>query len=323
MAALIFAALPGAAQQPLTQIGQLQRLTPQEAKRGYPVRLRGVVTYFRYSSDDLFLQDGTGALYVSPPRESSLVPGQLVEVEGISGATGFSLQVREAKIRVVGTAELPRPRNVSAVDLASGAMDRWRVETQGVVRSAALYDSGLMLDIADGPVRFKAFVPPVNAVPEKLLDATVRVRGTSGGIYNSKAQFMGVQLLIPNLAGIEVIETAQQDVFSLFTRPIQTVIQAGQRGVFTRCVRVKGVVTLQRPGRLLYISDGGVALLVRTRQLTPVRVGAVVDVAAYPDVGATRRCCQMRCSSKMARRRRRARLRSQRRRRWAAATTRN
>lgn len=141
-----------------------------------------------------------------------------------------------------------------------------------------------MLDVADPPVRFKAFVPAVNVIPQNLLDATVRVRGTSGGTYNSKAQFAGVQLLIPDLTGVEVIETGQQDVFSLPTRPIRNVIRAGQSGVFQRRVRVQGVVTLQRPGRLLYISDGKEGLLVRSRQATPVRVGASVDVAGYPDV---------------------------------------
>lgn len=290
LAAFVLAAVPagaadrGASRGPLTRIAQLRELTREDAKQGYPVHLRGVVTYYRYSSDDLFIQDGTGALYISPPKEPALVPGQLIEVEGIAREAGLSFQVAEVKLRVVGAAPLPRPRIVSAVELSTGAMDRWRVQTEGVVRAAVLYDGGLMLDVADPPVRFKAFVPAVNVIPQNLLDATVRVRGTSGGTYNSKAQFAGVQLLIPDLTGVEVIETGQQDVFSLPTRPIRNVIRAGQSGVFQRRVRVQGVVTLQRPGRLLYISDGKEGLLVRSRQATPVRVGASVDVAGYPDV---------------------------------------
>src|SRR5260221_83143 len=55
----------------LTRVDEVRRLTREQAQRAYPVRLRGVVTYFSVlPSDvggidaDLFVQDATGGMWV-------------------------------------------------------------------------------------------------------------------------------------------------------------------------------------------------------------------------------------------------------------------
>src|ERR1700728_3167256 len=62
---------------------QIRRLTPEQAALHYPVKLRGVVTFFDQSLFSRFLQDDTAGIYIGdntnlPP----LVSGQLLEIKG-------------------------------------------------------------------------------------------------------------------------------------------------------------------------------------------------------------------------------------------------
>jgi hypothetical protein len=47
----------------LTTAKQVRELTTDEANRGYPVRLRAVVTYVDFDSPDFFAQDATAGIF--------------------------------------------------------------------------------------------------------------------------------------------------------------------------------------------------------------------------------------------------------------------
>jgi hypothetical protein len=70
----------------LTKIAQIRALSIEEAGRGYPVRLRAVVTYhnsYRYC----FAQDETGPIYVMRQFErapGALTAGDVVDFEGVT-----------------------------------------------------------------------------------------------------------------------------------------------------------------------------------------------------------------------------------------------
>ncbi len=251
----------------LTRIDQVHRLTLDQAKQGYPVRLRGVVTYYNLASGDLFLQDATGAIWMPPPQQPALRPGQYIEVLGTSLPGNFSSDVVSTKIRILGETNLPRPQRISGTDLVAGSRDCWRVEVEAVVRSAAAYGGGLMLDVTTGPAQFKAFVPNVRPIPEDLVGARVRIRGTSGGFYNRQDQFVALQVLVPTLADITTVEPAPENHFTLPVRSIRSIL-SNPHDAFRDPVRIQGVVTLQRLGRSLFVRDHNVGLLVKTRQIT-------------------------------------------------------
>jgi PAS domain S-box-containing protein len=292
---LLFAAVCPGGQRAMAQslptihrIEQLRQLTQDQAKHGYPVRLRGIVTYSNYPQLDLFVQDATGAAYVFPPKNGPVVyPGQYVEVEGTSKPSDFMTDVANATIRVLSTGDLPSPRVISAEELASGSRDCQRVEVEGVVRSAERYQGGLMLDISAGPVRFNAYVPNVKVAPEQadLVDARVRIRGTCGGFYNSRDQFISLEVFVPRSADIAIVKRAPTDYFTLPVCPNRSILRAPTNRGFIHRVRVQGVVTLQHLGRSVFISDGSVGLLVKTRQLTAVRLGDRVDAVGFPTLG--------------------------------------
>src|SRR5436305_14873479 len=78
----------------LTRAEQVRQLSADQAERGYPVRLRGVVTYFDAESPDLFVQDSTAGIWVDLGNTTklSLRAGELVEANGVSSAGAFAPQ---------------------------------------------------------------------------------------------------------------------------------------------------------------------------------------------------------------------------------------
>ena len=71
----------------LTSVRQVRELCPEQADRGYPVRLRGVLTFNDWYVS--FVQDAGGGIYV---RNFDLTEPAGTEVEGFS-AQGRSLQI--------------------------------------------------------------------------------------------------------------------------------------------------------------------------------------------------------------------------------------
>ncbi|HWU36355.1 MAG TPA: hypothetical protein VN203_01840, partial [Candidatus Acidoferrum sp.] len=270
----------------LTKVAQVRQLLPEQARLGYPVRLRAVVTYYHSDERDLFIQDETAGIWVDPSAvQLPLHPGQLVEVEGVSGPGDFASEVTKARFRVVGQAPMPAPQRVSGEELASGRQDSQWVEVEGVVRSASERQGRLALQVASGAVQFPAFVLNHSGIPPGIVDAKVRILGVSGGVYNPKNQLIGMEVVVPALDEVVVEQAGPRDLFSLPVRPIHILLRTSAQGAFSHRIRVQGVVTLHRAGRLLFIRDDHDGLLVQTNQLSPVTVGDRVDVIGFPALG--------------------------------------
>ena len=107
---------------------------PAEANRGYPVHLRGVVTFV----DDfaLFVQDSSAGIAVIASNLTHEVrAGQLIELDGITECPRFAPQINKAQARVVGVGQMPFPRRVSFEHLASTEEDSQWAEVEGIVRT--------------------------------------------------------------------------------------------------------------------------------------------------------------------------------------------
>jgi PAS domain S-box-containing protein len=268
-------------------IGELRKMPREEAGRRYPVRIIGVVTYFDFGHSDFFVQDETGAVWISPEREiSELHPGQRVEVVGVSEPSDFMTDVVHAKIRVLSEGRLPKARKVTAEVLASGVRDSERVEVEGVVRSSGAERGGWMLDVTAGAVQFKAFIPRVTSSPVDLVDSRIRIRGDCGGFYNHRDQFIALEVLVPSFEDISIVGPSPRSSFTLPVISTKSVMRTAPNRAFLHRVRVQGVVTMQHLGRSLFLWDGETGLFVKTRQKTALQVGDRVDVAGFPALDA-------------------------------------
>jgi PAS domain S-box-containing protein len=271
----------------LTRVEQIRRMSIEEARRGYPVRLRAVVTYYNWDEDDLFIQDSTAGIWVNPSETKlALHSGELVEVEGFSGVGDFAPEIDHAHFRSLGEAPMPNPRRPTSDELASGRLDSQWIELEGIVRSVAEREGGLVLNVSSGAFECSVFVLKYPSVPTDLVDSQVRLRGVFSGLYDpSSVRFIGFQVLTPSWSDVKLLERPTQAPWSAPVRPIRLFLRLTPEGAFTHRVHVQGVVTLQQLGQFLCIRDREGALLVDTTQPTPLKVGDLIDAIGYPAIG--------------------------------------
>ncbi len=269
----------------LTHAVQIRQLAPEEAGRGYRVKIRGVVTN-DVPYPDFFVQDGTAGIYV----EGSLSPsythhwGDLVEIEGVTGPGRYAPVIRELKTRVLGKGTLPATRTYPFSEVAGGQQDSQWAAVRGIVRSVSIdrtswRETVLALTVASGGGRFVVRVPITHEEDfSSWIDRDVLVEGVCGSLFNTQRQLIGVLFYVPDLSLIKV-ETQAKEV------QVSSLMRFTAEGTSQHRVRVRGVVTYQQRGRALFLENHGIGLRVLTQQDTELAIGSLVDVVGFPAVG--------------------------------------
>ena len=254
------------------------------------VRLRGVVSYYDPDFHILFFQDPTAGIFVLTPGFASVRQGDLAEVEGVADLGGFAPMVSQASFHVLGRASLPDPATVPPEELFSGRLDSQRVAAEGIVQSVVRLNSHFHfeMDVAAGRYRYRVQVPypPSLPLPMHLIDATVRIRGVAGSLFNPMGQLVGVTLYAPDLKDIEVLRPGQAAAASPI-RPIGGLLRFSLTDDWEHRVRVRGTVEYQRTHfREVFVADETGSVLVRTEQDEPLQPGDRVEVLGFAISGA-------------------------------------
>jgi signal transduction histidine kinase len=270
----------------LTRISEIQSLTPEQAARRHPVRVRGVITYADAEWHNAFLQDRDGAVYVDL-RDSSIRPGHYCEVIGETSPGGFAPDLVNATFRILGTTNLPVAARVDLEDLADGRLDASWVRMEGVVRRVQEQWGHATLVLTSRKGRFKVVVPQLLGQPatDRLIDALVTVQGACSSELNDRRQLAGITLHTPSLDHIEVQERVAGDPFSVLASPIGGVATFDPGRLAGRRVKIHGTVTLAVPGDRFFIQDASGGIQVRTQQTNEVQVGDALDVLGFPSLG--------------------------------------
>jgi signal transduction histidine kinase/CheY-like chemotaxis protein/HPt (histidine-containing phosphotransfer) domain-containing protein len=269
------------------------QLTLQQADLGYPIHLRGVVTYYDPFIDPrrpaLFVCDDSGCIFVALPAipDPPLRAGQLVELDGRSARGDFAPIVAAASVRVVGESHLPeRAPSVTMTQLLTGGNDGQWVEVEGIVRSTRTFGQSEVLEVAltDGTIVATTVHSPAVDY-SKFVDASIRIRGNAAPLFNHRGQLTGAHLLFPGTSTVQVVEAAPSLPFQEPVIPLRGLMSFTPNGTFRHRVHIRGAVTLFWPQRLLCIQDGSQGICSRTSQATPLSPGQVVDVIGFPLVG--------------------------------------
>ncbi|HJQ25567.1 MAG TPA: response regulator [Blastocatellia bacterium] len=274
----------------LTTIAEVHRLTLVEAKRKYPIRLRAVVTFYNPVTGSTFIQDATAGIYMNynhMEKAALLQAGEMVEVEGESDPGGFAPDLSCQRLRVVGAAALPQTPALTLEELFSGLHDSNWVEAEGIVQTVSSDSAHVMVGIVSGSHKFLALIPAIagQPLPSHLIDAKIKVRGVCATIFNEKRQLIGIQILAPRLDQVTVLEPAPAEAFALPVQPINTLMRFTPGQSVGHRVRVQGVVTLQRPGGLIFIKDETSGVAIQTPQEVTVGPGDRVDVVGFAAAG--------------------------------------
>ncbi len=291
----------------LTTVREIQQLSPAEAERGYPVKLKGTVIYHAPGVSYRFLQDDTGGTYFSNPNTdpldlSPLEPGLIIEIEGITRAGGFAPYVgrnanRPLVWRELGRGPLPTPRRVSVGDLADPRFHSEYIELSGVVRHVEerrFPDStsravSIRVGSNTATVTAQYFDPRgVTLLPEHFLGARVTFRGVYGTTFNDQRQMVGFRLFFDPHHGLEVETPGPADPLdSLPITPVSALMQYQSTARGSPMVRIAGTVTGGIAGQGFYLEsqERGVWIEVADPSLQP-KPGERVAVAGFPSLGA-------------------------------------
>ncbi len=281
----------------LTSVRAIRSLNPEQAGQALPVRLRGVVTVLSGWKSSFFFQDATSGISVdreddSPPLRS----GQLVEIRGVTGPGKFAPIINSSHVAVLGTGKMPQARLFTFDQLWGGAQDSQWGAIQGIVRSATVKPywgrSVLFLEVDIGAgnlvtvhVHDFSEAGPDSSAIDRLPGSTISVRGVCGTVFNDKRQFVGLRLFVSNLNQVTIERPAPADPFDVPLRPLGALLQFGNtEGAIAR-IRARGVVTYSQPGQGLYLQDGAYGVFVQSKQMTPVALGAQLEVVGYPAAG--------------------------------------
>ena len=309
---LVTAGLPaGLSGQPaeLTTIAQVRALTEQEARRGVPVRLRGVFIGEADPEGIAFvIADGTEGLYVQGPARlvADLARGDLLEITGQSDPGGFAPYVVAKDIRRIGTAPVPAPTRLTLDELNTGGVDAKWVEITGIVRSLRPKEPG---DVGPPPpgtryearpgepagkVKMKLAAGGADVIvqfngtldPEQYVDAEIRVQGLCFNLHNRNRQFMRPFVQVPEGVAVVIERPAPADPFGGEPSPVASLLSFEQlKSRVGHRVHVRGRVIHHQAGTALWLRDGAHSLRVETTQPEALQPGDEVDVAGFPARG--------------------------------------
>lgn len=273
----------------LRSADQVRRLTPEQAERHLEVQLKAVVTFSDERLYSRFVQDETAGIYISDITNGpALALGQLVEIEGRTGAGEYAPIVIPTSVKILGEGKMPAAKPVSSEELVSGREDSQFVEVVGTVRSLRWEEESesYLIDLMLGGERFTAYsrrLPVTNAVD--LVESVVRVRGVCSTLFNRQRQMFGFRLLVPRETDLMIETPASPAPFAVPTQDISSLLRFTAQGSFGHRVKVAGTVVYQETGTALFIQDEKEGLYCQTRQISAVKPGDRVEVLGFPAKG--------------------------------------
>jgi len=264
-------------------------LTVEQAQQPRRVRLRGVVTFFDENLFSRFIQDDTAGIYLQYSNTTPvLIPGQIVEVEGVSSPGEYAPILVPERVKVLGVGELPPAKPVTFEQLASGKEDSQFVEIAGIVRSVQLPEGSPyhLIEIATGGGRLSVYVRqlPVKRI-EELLDSTVRVHGVCSTRFNHQRQLFSIRLMVPQPDDLVIEVPAPTEPFLIPTRPIGSLLQFDPQESYGHRIKVTGTVIYYEPGKRLYLEEGEQGVEVQTKANTPLQLGDRVEALGFASQG--------------------------------------
>jgi signal transduction histidine kinase len=267
----------------LTTAAQVHELSRDEAQRGYPVKIRGIITCVLPERQAFTIQDTTRGIYVVDSSESRSVSpkiGEYLEIEGKTDPSLFAPIVIADSVKELGRGYAPRPVQPTWDRLMNGSLDAQYVELQGVVTT--IDTNGLTLFTGDGRLKVELVVVGMkNSELERYEDAVIRVRGCLFASWDYVTHLVKVGEIRLYGAEISVEQPAPADMFSLPSKTVDQLLQFNpQASVFQR-VKVSGVI-IYAQGQDYYLTDGKNGLQFVLEKSASLKPGDTVEVVGFP-----------------------------------------
>lgn len=271
----------------LTTAEQILRLKPEEARRGYPVRLRGVVTCtWPVSFHNLVLQDATRGIFLAQPTAGLAgLPqiGEYWEAEGVTAAGYFAPMIVAKKLTRLGEGRLPVPIQPTWDQLLNGSLDAQFVQIEGIITdlNLATAQPTLLTHWGKITITFNGEDPPGL---EQFQNKLVRIRGCLLPVWDPTTHQLKPGEIHLGSATLNTDQALPSDPFAAPLKSIGELLRYDfQASEFLR-VKIRGQIVAVRAGEYFLTSEGNGARFVPK---TPVvfRPGDVVEVVGIPELG--------------------------------------
>lgn len=273
----------------LRTVQDVRALSNEEAARGYPIQVRGVITFSGNARGLHFVADSTGGIYLS--IAGSPVPcGKLVEIHGRSrvGRTVPYIDTTEddtSSIVVRGGGEMPKALRPEPHQLVEARFDAQLVKVEGRVESVTEEVYGASVVLAVGQNRLRIVFPQImgrSTAPTYLQGFQVTATGVLGAMSPlGEPQ----QLYVTSLRDVEINPQELEDrfagaqLFPTFGWSPPAIPQPA------RLHRVSGQVVYVEPGVGFFLAFGPElrSMWVYSPQAADFEFGQHVEVVGKPD----------------------------------------
>lgn len=268
----------------LTSASEVHQLSREEAQRGYPVKIRGVITCVLPERQAFTIQDATRGIYVVDSSESrSVAPkiGEYLEIEGKTDPSLFAPVVLADHLKDLGAGSMPEPVRPTWDRLMNGSLDAQYVELQGVITT--IDTNGLTLFTGDGRLRVGLAVFGLKPNEIQLYeDAVIRVRGCLFASWDYVTHLVKVGDIRLYGAEVSVEQPAPKDMFSLQVKTVAELLQFNPQASLFQRVKISGTVIYAQPPEY-YLMDGNNGLQFVLKKSTPnLEIGDTVEVVGFP-----------------------------------------
>jgi signal transduction histidine kinase len=268
----------------LVNAAEVHHLKREEAQRGYPVKIHGVITSVLPEHQAFTIQDSTRGIYAVDFSESRSDPpriGEFLEMEGVTDPSLFAPIVNANRIHILGVGNMPEPIPPTWDQLMNGSLDAQYVELQGILSS--VQPDGVILLTPDG--RIKCDLRVVGLKTNDLMryeDALIRVRGCLFATWDYVTHRVIAGEIRIYGADIMVDQPAPADLFSTPGKTATELLQFDpQASVFQR-VKVSGQIIHIRDSEC-FMMDGNNGVRFVAKHPTDLSVGDFVEVVGFPE----------------------------------------
>ncbi len=262
-----------------------------ELARQEPRVLKGLLTYYEPGHRMAFLQDGTGAIYLQIKDAQAVSAGDEVEVTGIvdPGINGRNLRGLEAGrspvIRTLGKGRWPEAADATAGEVASGMSSSMWTRIEGRIGAVGTAGDRVRLTL-EGHPELPVYIPGSARqvhVPGHLQGLRVRISGVpAASPLSTQPPLMQSVLLVPSLEHIGIFPEDRRERFAtpeVMLHDLQWI--PGDENL-RRFTRVRGVVTMVKPGRGFYLQRGTSSAWVQCAESNPPALNARVECSGIP-----------------------------------------
>ena len=267
-------------------VSAVRRLKPTEAAEGYPVQIIGVVTYYDYVYNVLFIQDETEGIFVYSEEVVDIVSGQRVRVQGYSAPGDYAPILKDTCFQILGSSPMPSATLYNYDQLATGSMDSQWVQIQGTVQDQQNDGHQCVMEVGvTNGMTFKATIlmTDANEPLPQLLGAKIGIRGVCGTKFNEKRQLVGFQVFSPSITYVSILQSAPSPSDMPF-QAITNLVQFKPDKTEVGRERFKGVVTAAQKDGSVYIQDDTGGLLVHIHKQDNIREGDLIDVTGFAEL---------------------------------------